>query len=93
MEAGMEPFIGSLAGVVGIIGLLALIIFQGLGHQKERAEWNSQEGKLLDRIMARSLTEYSESRAMMDNVKPMKVVSLEELREDLLEGERGIPVT
>lgn len=89
----MEQFIGSLAGVVAIVGLVALIIAQGLGHQKERNEWHNQENKLLDRIMARNLSEYSESRALMDNSKPMRVVSLDELREDLLEGERGIPVT
>jgi hypothetical protein len=90
----MEPFIGSLAGVVAIIGLVALIIAQGLGHQKERAEWIAQENKLLDRIMAQNLTEYAEGRAMIDNSsRPMQVVSLQELKEDLLEAERGIPVT
>lgn len=73
-----------------VVGTIALIY--GVSCEIEKREWRKERGKLIDRIMAKTLPEYVEAETARENAK-VKVVSVEELKRELEpEREQGIPV-
>lgn len=78
-----------------ILGIWGLLTIMGLMVQllTERKQWAAERRDLLNRVMSRDYREYAaaelEKATDPPTVKAVKVVSVEELRRDLEEDERG----
>lgn len=80
-----------------IVGIWGLVIIGSLilAHAIERREWQADRKDMLNRIMARTYQEYSEGQVKSEAKKPMRVISLDELRSELEEEKPdrlGMPV-
>lgn len=74
------------------LGLIVLALgLAVMGEIRERS-WRAERSQLLNRIMARTLPEFTQAEA---DLKPLKVVSLDELKREIAphpREEEGIEV-
>ena len=81
--------------LVCVASMVAIMVSLGKQWERERLEWKEERRDLLNRIMTRTYQEFSEAEGRADPKIPIKVVSLDEIRQELNEKEEerlGMPV-
>lgn len=76
-----------------IIGFVVVAVVYEAGRYLERRDWRAERSTLMDRIMARNYEEYAEIAIRQTEAQePVRVVSLDELKLEIIPREQGIPI-